>query len=79
VTVTIPTSEAVETVTSADPRSELDPWELAADRTRCIGCAGPLSAGRTVLASLWCDECWRTADATGHMPDLLDGGEALRY
>ena len=42
----------------------------------CVGCAGPLTppGGN----GLWCGACWRVFLRTGELPDLLDGGRALR-
>ena len=46
---------------------------------RCIGCAAERPRhGTEGAGSLWCPGCWKVLFRTGSLPDLLDGGEALR-
>ena len=54
-------------------------WELARSDL-CIGCAGerPRHGAEDGAGSLWCPGCWKVLDRTGILPNLLDGGEALR-
>ena len=53
----------------------LEAWELARSHL-CIGCTGPLTPPGG--SGLWCRGCWTTWAKTGTLPDLLDGGKALR-
>ena len=47
---------------------------------RCIGCAAerPRPGTEEGAGSLWCPDCWKVLFRTGSLPDLLDGGRALR-
>lgn len=54
----------------------IDPWDLIKNPDLCIGCGNP--KGEPLKGNLWCRECWKIGTATGKMPDLLDGGKALR-
>ena len=64
------------TFTSA---SDLSPHQLAEARDLCVGCEGPLSRKGDYAGSMWCADCWISAEGNGgRLPDLLDGGRALR-
>lgn len=53
---------------------ELTPRELV-ESGLCIGCAGDLGT----LTGPWCRGCWQAIEADPFtIPDLLDGGRALR-
>ena len=56
----------------------MNPHELAKDTTLCIGCARRFPSQTAKTVGLWCRDCWHTGLETGTMPDLLDGGKALR-